>query len=1265
MAGGQGFARGGAVPRGAAWGRVGGSVRARVPPDPPPMPAAPPAQLGKYRPLKKLGAGGMGVVYLAKDTALGRTVALKTLPKRPDTPPNLVARFRSEARAAAKLHHPGIVTVYDNGETDDALFIALEYIDGKDVDQLLRTRDRLPPKRSADLVRQIAEALDHLHEKGVVHRDIKPSNIMVRRDGSAVLTDLGLARAVEEEGEGNITRAGYTVGTVDYMSPEQAKSSRTADVRSDLYSLACTWFHMLTGRIPYPGDSLTAKLSAHAKDPVPDPRQEYSDIPDSFSAVLMRAMAKDPGDRHQTPAEFLEDLKQAMRRRGNVSSDLLRDLAEEDDDEEEIAALLAAEGARTGGRGAAADTAEIEDDAPGRRRRSRGTAAPGSGDPAPGTAAARRRRGKSKAAGAAGGRAGDGELPAADDSDPATPARGRRRGAAAKTKAGKAGAGRAATADGAQPKVKKAGGAGVDPVLVRNLAVAGLVVGVLAGCGYAIFKFAESLGPDASVIARRPRDVEEDRPAAAAGDDEEEDRVAATVVRDAETPEAAPETDPAAPPAWVADLAEPRASVRFAVAAGVGAVPEPPAGATAAGTLAEALAALPERGGTVVLTGPGPFALPPAALPEGAAVAIAAADPAAGPVVVLVSSGNEDAAPPTGWLRARGGSLTLENLHLVIPAALAGDGGFVPAAVDAVGATVAVRGGSVTAAGDDPAVAVRAAPGPGAGDAGRRSRGPAAGRVLIENAVLRGAALTGVSLPAGPAEAFAADSLFAGGAGPAVAFGGGAGPANAGGERNAAGGAFRFASLRTAQAGRSVRLVRCAGAFADAAVAFAPGVRGEVAVNVVETVLAAAPGADARLAANPGGAEANWAFADSLLAGLETPAGAAFTVERAENGWPGEPAAFADLDPARFRRSGLLRSASGAAPRWSAPGANAVARAAASAALPAPPADWDDLFPNGQRLETTPGDAAGLLARTHPNGTTIVIRGAGRVTFDPLTVAGRSLRILGEPGETDGAADPPVLTPSPGLGGSAALTAVGGRLELDNLALDARVDRTGAGPLVLADGAGAAVVVRRCRLEAVEEAPAVAVRGGGAAFLDRSLLVGPAGLVEVAGGLRAGRCAFVTPGGVLDLSAGAVAGLRRCTVSAGGPVFAGAGTVLTDACLFATPPPRSPGETVLAAGPTLWGSADALAVTVKPPPPGTPGELRGAETGPAAAVLTRPRAPAWNRVVPADLLPQPGSVAARGDLGAGAEVGPVAAAGAGRRPTGNTGPRRSGPGPNF
>ncbi len=236
--------------------------------------------LGKYQIQRELGAGGMGTVYLAIDSALRRTVALKVLHKERAANETLVRRFEAEAQAAAQLKHENIVTVYDAGQCDGHLFIALEFVDGTDIHELVAKRGSIPLKRSLGYVKQVALALDHLHKRGIVHRDIKPSNLLMTKDGVVKLTDLGLARAVDESMQSNITREGTTVGTVDYMAPEQARNSQSADIRSDIYSLGCTWYQMLTGEPPFPEGSVTNKLYSHISKPRPDPRAFNQTVPD-------------------------------------------------------------------------------------------------------------------------------------------------------------------------------------------------------------------------------------------------------------------------------------------------------------------------------------------------------------------------------------------------------------------------------------------------------------------------------------------------------------------------------------------------------------------------------------------------------------------------------------------------------------------------------------------------------------------------------------------------------------------------------------------------------------------------------------------------------------------------------------------------------------------------------------------------------------------------------------------------------------------------
>lgn len=299
----------------------------------PPPEDGSPKRLGKYVIDRKIGQGGMGAVYLGRDSDLKRQVALKVLPRDKAENPTLVKRFKAEAQAAAQLRHENIVAVYDSGEADGYLYIAMEYIDGKDLYELIRKRGRIPINRSIQMIKEVASALQHAHEQNIVHRDIKPSNLLIRLDGKVKLTDLGLARSIDDTLETNITRAGTTVGTVDYMAPEQARNSKLADIRSDLYSLGCTWFHMLTGQAPYPEGSVTNKLQAHAIRPIPNARDLNPKIPEGIVAVLNRLMAKKPEDRYQSPAELLADLEQSRLSRGAVGDEIMGSIEEEERDE--------------------------------------------------------------------------------------------------------------------------------------------------------------------------------------------------------------------------------------------------------------------------------------------------------------------------------------------------------------------------------------------------------------------------------------------------------------------------------------------------------------------------------------------------------------------------------------------------------------------------------------------------------------------------------------------------------------------------------------------------------------------------------------------------------------------------------------------------------------------------------------------------------------------------------------------------------------------
>jgi serine/threonine protein kinase len=298
-------------------------------------------RLGKYEIQKKLGQGGMGAVYLALDTQLKRTVALKVLPKEKAKNPILVKRFHAEAQTAASLRHDNIILVFEADHADGYDYMAMEFVDGVDAARLVETRGIVPVRRSIEIVRQVAEALDHAAKQGVVHRDIKPANLMIRRDGVVKLADMGLARIIDDTIDTGITRVGTTVGTVDYMSPEQARDSKAADVRSDLYSLGCTWYFLLTGEPPFPEGALTNKLRAHAEKPPPDPRQLNPNVPESVVAVLNRMLAKQPKARYQTPAELIADLDQGAKSQRNIARVLM-----DDDDSAEIPEAMIAPGAK-------------------------------------------------------------------------------------------------------------------------------------------------------------------------------------------------------------------------------------------------------------------------------------------------------------------------------------------------------------------------------------------------------------------------------------------------------------------------------------------------------------------------------------------------------------------------------------------------------------------------------------------------------------------------------------------------------------------------------------------------------------------------------------------------------------------------------------------------------------------------------------------------------------------------------------------------------
>jgi serine/threonine protein kinase len=270
--------------------------------------------LGSYILLERLGAGGMGQVFKARNWKLGRVVAVKLIRKERLDNPDAVRRFEREVRAAAALDHPNIVRAYDADRIGGTHLLVMEYVEGGiDLARLVQQQGPLPVPRACACVRQAALGLQHACERGLVHRDVKPQNLLLTADGWVVkVLDMGLARldrpAADDEKSSTMTQEGTVMGTPDYIAPEQALESHAVDIRADLYSLGCTFYYLLTGRVPFPGGSLFQKVNRHQFE-APEPVERFRpEVPPVVAAVVRKLMAKRPEDRYQTPAELAEAL---------------------------------------------------------------------------------------------------------------------------------------------------------------------------------------------------------------------------------------------------------------------------------------------------------------------------------------------------------------------------------------------------------------------------------------------------------------------------------------------------------------------------------------------------------------------------------------------------------------------------------------------------------------------------------------------------------------------------------------------------------------------------------------------------------------------------------------------------------------------------------------------------------------------------------------------------------------------------------------------
>lgn len=259
---------------------------------------------GRYEVLERIGAGGMAIVYKAKDLLLNRVVTIKVLREQFVTDEDFIRRFRREAQAAASLSHPNIVSIYDVGKDGDIEYIVMEYVEGRNLKEIIRDYAPLSTEQSIHIARQIAEAIRHAHEHHIIHRDIKPHNILVTADGRAKVTDFGIARAVSSA---TVTHTGDIVGSVHYLSPEQAKGIQSNE-QSDIYSLGIILYELLTGKVPYDGETPIAIALKHLQEQPVLPSRLNPRVNKELEAVIMRAIAKSPEQRYISAKDFLEDL---------------------------------------------------------------------------------------------------------------------------------------------------------------------------------------------------------------------------------------------------------------------------------------------------------------------------------------------------------------------------------------------------------------------------------------------------------------------------------------------------------------------------------------------------------------------------------------------------------------------------------------------------------------------------------------------------------------------------------------------------------------------------------------------------------------------------------------------------------------------------------------------------------------------------------------------------------------------------------------------
>ena len=272
--------------------------------------------LGRYKIISEIGQGAMGVVYKAVDPVIDRTVAIKTINlnlSRTELE-EYEARFQQEIKAAGRLNHPNIVTIYDVGKTDQVAYMAMEFLEGQELKDMISSGTLPPADQVVEIISQVADGLFFAHQQDIVHRDVKPSNIMVLKNNLAKITDFGIARITDS----SKTKTGMVLGTPSYMSPEQLSGTKI-DGRSDIFSLGVSLYQMATGRLPFVGDSMAQLMYKIANEQQEDVRVLNHALPECLSGIINKALAKNIDERYQSGAEMAKDLRECMMQKAGAT----------------------------------------------------------------------------------------------------------------------------------------------------------------------------------------------------------------------------------------------------------------------------------------------------------------------------------------------------------------------------------------------------------------------------------------------------------------------------------------------------------------------------------------------------------------------------------------------------------------------------------------------------------------------------------------------------------------------------------------------------------------------------------------------------------------------------------------------------------------------------------------------------------------------------------------------------------------------------------